>query len=532
MTLLTAALAAQLGAETRMRLRSGATAFAILAMFAVAFTYIPDPAANRVSISWERDGLLMSGLYSSAYIGWVVAMLTSMMLPFAGFYLVTGSVKRDLDRHIWPIVASTPAPRAAYLAGKLLASFAYLLLLGGVTLIPATLLFFRYGHGPFEPLEIVTPWLLLVPPALLFTAAMALLFDVTPGLRGRGGFVLWFFAWTVLFFLIPGQLSGVLDRDRVQLDTPAFDPAGIIFVEKSVQEAIGTRPQSLNLGVGIISRPLHRVEFPGTPVTAQVVLTRAAQCGWSVVVLGLATIMFPLGAASSARAPRAKRTSASPKGEAAVETGTAATAFKLVSHPMRPSFVSSVIADTILTWKAASWLKWPTVVAALLAGLLPAGPARGAFAVTLLLVAIMISETAAREPIAGTSPLVFAQPGTPRSIVAWKCASVGLFVTMVFLPSIARTAVMNPERLVSLLFGLAFVVAASVSLGLLTKGGRFFSALFTAAWYTAVQGALDFTGMFAVVPGAATAAAFAAAALLTLAAAWLMEQRTARVGSA
>jgi hypothetical protein len=302
-----AALAAQLGAETRMRLRSGATAFAVLAMFAVAFTYIPDPSANRVSISWEHDGVLMSGLYSSAYIGWVVAMLTSMMLPFVGFYLVTGSVKRDLERHIWPIVAATPTPRVAYLAGKLLSGFAYLLLLGAVALVPATFLFFRYGHGPFEPLELLKPWLLLVPPSLLFTAAMALFFDVTPGLRGRGGYVIWFFAWTMLFFMVPAQLSGVLEREKSRLEHPAFDPAGIILVEKSVQEAIGTRPKSLNLGINILPKPVQRVEFPGVPLTADIVARRAAQAGWSVAVLGLATLTFPLGAAKSARVSLSKR---------------------------------------------------------------------------------------------------------------------------------------------------------------------------------------------------------------------------------
>ena len=44
-----AALAAQLAAETRIRLRSGATAIAVMAMFAIAFTYIPDPTANSFS---------------------------------------------------------------------------------------------------------------------------------------------------------------------------------------------------------------------------------------------------------------------------------------------------------------------------------------------------------------------------------------------------------------------------------------------------------------------------------------------------
>jgi len=520
-----AALAAQLGAETRMRLRSGATAFAVLAMFAIAFTYIPDPASNRVSISWERDGILLSGHYSSAYIGWVVAMLTSMMLPFVGFYLVTGSVKRDLDRHIWPIVAATPTPRVAYLAGKLRAGFPYLMPLAAVSLVPATFLFFRYGHGTFEPTELLKPWLLLVPASLLFTSAMALLFDVTPGLRGRGGLVLWFFAWIILFFMIPGELSGVLDRGKTQLENPAFDPAGLVLVEKAIQQSIGTRPKSLNLGINIVSKPIQRVEFPGIPLTAPLVATRVAQCGWSVAVLGLATLIFPLGAGKSARASlRGRKSNGARPAEAADARGAVAQV-AFVTRPVRPSFASAVLADALPIRKSASWIKWPMAGSALIAAALPVAQMPGPFAVTLILAAIVISETAAREDLAGTGPLVFAQPGTPRSIVLWKCASVGLFVTLLFLPTMLRTAISRPDRLVPLALGITFVIGASVGLGRLTKGGRFFSALFTAAWYVAVQGALDFTGLFAKAADADTAAAFAAAGLLTLAAAWLVEKR-------
>lgn len=523
-----AALAAQLGAETRMRLRSGATAFAVLAMFAIAFTYIPDPASNRVSISWERDGVLLSGLYSSAYIGWVVAMLTTMMLPFVGFYLVTGSVKRDLDRHIWPIVAATPTPRVAYLAGKMLSSFAYLMILGAVSLIPATFLFFRYGHGTLEPLELVKPWILLVPPSLLFTAAMALLFDVTPGLRGRGGLVLWFFAWIILFFMIPGNLAGLLDRQKTDLENPAFDPAGLVLVEKSVQQSIGARPKSLNLGINIVSQPIRRIPFPGIPLTSGLVATRAAQLGWSVVALGVASLTFPLGTARSARMSRRSRRKNEAGAAETTEARSGVAPIALVTRPAKPSFSAAAIADAMLIWKSASWIKWPMAAAALIAAVLPVAQTSGPVAVTLILAAIVTSEAAAREELAGAGPLVFAQPGTPRSVVVWKCASVGLFVALLFLPAMLRTAVSRPDRLISLALGLVFVVSASVGLGRLTKGGRFFSALFTAAWYVAVQGALDFTGLFAKVAGTGVPAAFAGAGLLTVATAWLIERRDAR----
>lgn len=455
-------------------------------------------------------------------------MLTSLMLPFVGFYLVTGSVKRDLDRRIWPIVAATPTPRIAYLAGKMLAGFSYLMILGAVSLIPATLLFFRYGHGPFEPLGIVKPWLLLVPPSLLFTSAMALLFDVTPGLRGRGGYVGWFFAWTFLFVAIPGKLAGVLDEDRAQLKNPVFDPAGIVMVESAIEGAVGAKPKAVNLGIIIYNEKLERVEFPGVPVSGALVAMRAAQFGWSAAALGLATLVFPFGAARTARASRHRNRKQEPGREEAAAAREPAKPVRLVTRTSHPSFARSVLADAGLIWQTASWLKWPMAIASLAAFVVPTAAVQSLVAVVLILCVVVISESAAREELAGTAGLVFAQPGVPRSQVAWKLASVGLFSGAALASMVVRSALEGPERLAAALLGTIFIVTASVGLGWLTKGGKFFSAIFTAAWYVAVQGAVDFTGVFAKAVDLEVCASFAIAGIALSAAAWGEEKRRRR----
>ena len=48
-----------------------------------------------------------------------------------------------------------------------------------------------------------------------------------------------------------------------------------------------------------------------------------------------------------------------------------------------------------------------------------------------------IAEVAARESLAGTGPMVFAQPGTPRSVVGWKAAAT------LALPASAQGATLN-----------------------------------------------------------------------------------------
>ena len=145
-------LLAQIGAEVRMRLRSFATPIAVAAFVAAAFFWIPDPKGNATSLSWELpDGRVQAPVYSAAYVGFAVSVLSGIILAMGGFYLVAGSVRRDRERGVGAILAATPLSKAAYLGGKLAAHFVYLLVLATFGLAAALVAFVRFGAGPSRP---------------------------------------------------------------------------------------------------------------------------------------------------------------------------------------------------------------------------------------------------------------------------------------------------------------------------------------------------------------------------------------------
>ena len=107
-----------------MRLRSFATPIAVAAFVAAAFFWIPDPKGNATSLSWELpDGRVQAPVYSAAYVGFAVSVLSGIILAMGGFYLVAGSVRRDRERGVGAILAATPLSKTAYLGGKLAAHF-------------------------------------------------------------------------------------------------------------------------------------------------------------------------------------------------------------------------------------------------------------------------------------------------------------------------------------------------------------------------------------------------------------------------
>src|SRR4051812_21796909 len=225
------ALAAQIGAELKMRLRSFATPIAVVAYLAGAFFWIPDPKSNAASLTWDlADGRVQAPFYSAAYVGFALAILSSVFLALAGFYLVAGSVRRDRRSGVGAILAATPLSKAAYLGGKLAAHFAYLLALDIVGLLAGLVAFARWGTGPFSPSAFAGPYFLMTIPAIAAVASLAVLFDVAPVLRSRGGLVIWFFVFLFGLVKLPLDLAGMdIDSGRPANPEwqPWFDPAGL-----------------------------------------------------------------------------------------------------------------------------------------------------------------------------------------------------------------------------------------------------------------------------------------------------------------
>src|SRR5262249_61623464 len=83
----------------------------------------------------------------------------------------------------------------------------------------------RFGTGPFSATAFLGPFLLLSLPTVAVTAAFAVFFDVTPGLRGRGGLVVWFFVFMMLLIALPMELAGGGGKSAPRR-FPVLDPAG------------------------------------------------------------------------------------------------------------------------------------------------------------------------------------------------------------------------------------------------------------------------------------------------------------------
>ena len=507
-------LSAQIGAELKMRLRSFATPVALAAFCAAAFFWIPDPKSNAASLTWEIGGRVQSPIYTAGYLGLSVAILSCIFLPLFGFYLVAGSVRRDRERRVGAILAATPLSKAAYLGGKLAAHVAYLVVLDVFALGMGLAAFVRYGTGPFSLAAFAGPYLVLTVPVLVVVASLAVFFDVTPGLRGRGGLVIWFFFFLFGLVKLPLDLTGagVDPKERGAITKPVFDPAGIATDEWLLAQTLPKEAKSVSSGhVSFADKKIERVPWKGIAVTPELLAMRAANMALAVLPFLLAVLVFDRFDPARGRRRKEKKPGFLERlaerfrdrfSRAADSSDPAPDGTGLVSltpATPRPSVLAAVLAEARLLWESASWIKWPLAVAAILAGILSG---EGAPAALLILLVPVIAEAAAREELAGTRALVFSQPAVPARPVLWKVAAVAVFVLALGLPMTIRAFVESSARGVECVAGLLAIAGISVAFGSLTAGGKLFSGVFLAVWYMAVSGMpeADVTGVLSKAP--------------------------------
>ncbi len=528
------AVLTQAGAELRMRLRSGATLAAVLAIAAGTWFWLPSARGHAVSISWKNAaGETVAPLYTSAAVGVSVTIFAAIFLSLAGFYLVAGSVRRDGERGVGAILAATPLTNEAYLLGKFAANLGYLSVLAALMLGIGALRFAAEGVGPFRPFAFPAPLFLMGGPALVFVAAAAVFFDVAPVLRGRFGLVAWFFAFLSLTAF--ASVSRHTEKGRLRsAPVPAFDPAGVATIEQLVVDSVpGAQKDSFSTGHIVLDRAPARVAWTGIRYSPRVVAVRLANLAWGAPTLLGAFLLFDRFDPARRRRRNAHSRKTTDSAAAREDAPAASVSYAgLSGSPPRPGPARAIAAEALLVWQTAPAVKWLLPAAGLASLIVPASALPGIAAAWLVLLVPIVSETAAREDLCGAGALVFSQPGIPRSAALWKAVSLALFLVAAGLPLAVRFFLVSPARAIAWLTGLLFIAGFAAGAGWLTRGGKLFSGVLLALWYAALSGVrdADFCGIAGGATGAAARAIYLAIGGAFVGAAMFREWRAARGG--
>ena len=432
-----------------------------------------------------------------------MAASTILVLYLFGFYLVKNSIERDMHTGVGQIIATTPISRPAYLVGKWLSNWAVLAALVVILAIAAILMQLFGGEASgLDLVKLLSPFALLVLPAMAIVAAVALLFETIPLLRGGFGNVVY------IFFVWMAGIMAVFLINNIWVDW-----MGMRVVYSSMGEALKAIYPAYSGGFmfgfkSLLVGELQTFDYEGIRWTIEILASRFA---WVAAAAGLVlsgSLFFRRFDPSLEKTGRRRKEAiVLPEAETVSMEGkfpeTVLT--PLTGSQGRSRFGAVFLAELRMFLKGQSWW-WYVVAAGLLVAQLFTLPeaSRLLLALAWTWQVLLLSALGSREKRFDTHQLVFSSPHplTGQLPATWLSAFTvtALLGSGVLMKSLAAG---DWSGLLVWLGGALFVPSLALFLGVLTGGSKAFEVVYILWMYLILQktsAGLDFVGLVPASP--------------------------------
>ena len=475
--------AAILLADLRARTRTPRFWVVLAAMMFATWWCVPGPEARIAVLTLSGNA---RGVYSSAWVGMVLAMAFNLLLNLGGFYLVRGTLVRDIETRIWQLLVATPMTRAGYL----LAKWASHMVVFGVIVaaclgVGLVAQWVRAEDRSIDLIELVKPALLLTLPGLAVTAAAAIVFDLAPPLRRTAGNVLFFVLWTTALGV---GVSSFEAKSPIAREGWVSDPGGLLVAGRDfhrVRVAQTGAPQPY--GFGLLSpqatKGAHRFEWRSWSVRPMDVLGRLL---WLVIALAAVLSAAPWLDRAAARVPASGGLK-----------GAAGSRLRWLDVLLRPFARGTLGTLTVveLTAGLRERRAWWWAALAIAFGLQAFGDARVMSTGLLLgwlLPLDMLARGILREREHRTAALVFASQGAVWRLLAARFLVAVLVLFGTTLPGLLRLLATSPEGALAVTIIALSIASCGIAFGATCRSARPFELALVAAIYVALQGAAIF----------------------------------------
>jgi len=476
-------------ADYLQRTRSYAFLLTLAITIYVAYLFVPPVSASYTTLS----AVGFKSVYNAAWVGYISATMTAVMLSFYGFLLVNNSIKRDTDTEVGLIIAATPISNFRYLLAKQLSNFVVLCTIAVCTFAVSILMFFVRGAGyPLVLAHFILPYLLFVLPAMFLVAALAVVAEVFLGKRSILQFI-------VYFFLCGVALSS-LNTKSTAPPSGVLDPFGLSLVTSSIKNEINTRfHQHIDqVSFGFIfskRRPFQLITWNGINWTALFILSRLLWMSFAVALVYLSSFFFHRFDFKKAAGKKKKRAEIVPDhgGLAVVPAGISSALLPPVVFNY--SIVPFIKTELLLLIRQGNKWLWLPSIGLSLSMLFTPLPIASLYLLPALwfLQVTRWSELVTKEKANRLHYFTYASyKPLQRMLPAQIIAGFLLAMALAF-PLVLRYAIiMDGLSIINIIIGALFVVSLSVCMGILSGGKKLFEVIFFLLTYAVVNG-LPFT---------------------------------------
>jgi hypothetical protein len=484
-------------ARADFRERTRRYSFFLALLFAIFLGYAT--ATGKVFIQFDE----YRGIYTSAWIGSLVALVITCFLSLAGFYIVKNSIERDRVTGVGQILAATPLSKISYAFGKFFSNLVLLYSMVGVLAVAALVMQFLVREDPRLDLwALLSPFALIALPPMALTAALAVAFEMLPGLRGSFGNIAWFFVWNAML------VTPIVSHQNW------LDPTGLITVFNSISAGAKQYVPNYHGGMAFqidVGQHLHVVQdwrWLGIAWTGDLILLRLMWIAVACALVAIATIAFDrfdsTGSIAAVSTGKGRRAPASVT-QSAIANAAAPSRALVHLTPLSvtarsSAFLRIFLAEFRLAVHGLRWW-WYLVAAGLLVAQFaaPLAASRGPLLGSAWLWTVFLwSPMGAREARYSTRALLFSCARIlPRQVLACYLAGFCIAVVMGAGAALRLAVAHDFGALVPWIAGAVLLPATALALGILSGSSKPFEALLTLAWYVGPMNStpgLDFTG--------------------------------------
>lgn len=475
---MTGALAAVAMADFRDRSRRPSFLVTVLGAVALGYVAVPPVSATYAMVKVGS----FRGLYDSAYVGMLLAMIGSLWLPLFGFYVVRSSIARDISTGVGETLSASPLRTPMYLLGKYLSNLMVLAAMGAALALIAPVM--QLLRGESTSLDMTALWLPLVLfclPVLTVAAAAAVVFETVPFLRGGAGNVLWFFVYPSMFLagipLVYGSVTAGFQAD-LAAQHPGMDD---------------------EISIGLTAEPgaLGQFTWSGTDVDATLAAASAGLIAASTLAAILPALWF--GRFDPSRQQRSpSNTSDVPATEAPV-----ARAFSQGPRTLSPAergqaFPGLLLGEVRIHLGSVSRWWWLTLAIVTIAALaVPADRVGTALLFAWLLPVLLWSRLGTLTCELGVAPLVECGVSSRVRLIAEWGAGVLIAVVAGVGPLVKMLLAADATGVTAWVAGATVIPALALLIGSIGRDARVFQAVYLVIWYGVLNGvaAVDVMGV-------------------------------------
>lgn len=481
------------------RIRRFSFLLVLVSVVFVAFLSVPEMGAGYrvLQVGNQR------GVYDSAWIGLMFGLIAALHLPLVGFYLVRNAVARDRQTGVGEILATTPISKPVYVLGKWLSNLGVLVAILAVMTVMAGVMQAVRAEDTAIRLGALLPtiWHMSLP-VLAISAALAVLFECTPFLRGGWGNVIFLLLWLSSVAVVVGGST----EAETGLVRPGADLYSFSRPVASIQRQVLAADPKANVssGLAMIGPDISSTfVWEGLRWKIGIVLERLRWLGLALLLALAAAIPFDRFDPARRRpgGEHAKDDIAQEPAPATHTPRAATTRLTPLSASARRWRFSGVLAAELkLMLKGQGWLWYLGAIGLNLACVLnPWTDIQRYLLLAIWLWPLAIwSQMGARERSFNTEQMVFTAtwPALRQPPATWLA---GVIVTVVVGSGAWLYLILTGETasVVGWFIGALFVPALALALGVWTGSSRAFEAGYLFLWYLGpFEGipALDHTG--------------------------------------